>query len=163
MLSLLFAVLLMGGSVMAQTNMATTITLNPNKSFCVYEDLKKVDNVQFGARYQMKDGTMSVEITSPNSVLYKAASDASNSIAFKPHEDGRYKLCFVNANNSPRTVTFTMIESAEELKTAGDPTQQELRALVDGLKSIKTEQEFLMRREIEHKQSNHVFTNLPLL
>lgn len=150
---ILFTFTIVGGAL-GQANMATTITLNPNTSFCTFEDLKKGDNVQFGARYQMKDGTMSVEMTSPNSVLYKAASDSSNSIAFKPHEDGRYKLCFINANNSPRTVTFTLIESADDLKTNGDPTQQELQALVDGLKSIKTEQEFLMRREIEHKQSN---------
>ena len=156
MLSLLLLLPLFATIAMAQANMATTVTLNPNKSFCLFEDLKKGDNVQFGARYQMKDGTMSVEMTSPNSVLYKAASDSSNSIAFKPHEDGRYKLCFINSSNGPRTVTFTLIESAEDLKPS-DPTQQELQSVVDGLKSIKTEQEFLMRREIEHKESTLLY------
>ena len=41
--------------------LATTFTIQPNKSFVLFEDLNK-DEGQFGARFQVKDGTLAVEV-----------------------------------------------------------------------------------------------------
>jgi hypothetical protein len=94
---------------------------------------------------------------SPNSVLYKAASDSQNSIVFKPHETGRYSLCFNNPKNTPTTFTFTLItgDSVDLESDMGDPTQRILQEVVKDLRKVKEEQEFLMRREIEHKQGKY--------
>ena len=91
---------------------------------------------------------------SPNSVLYKSASDSSNSIAFKPHETGRYTLRFTNPKNSPTTFSFTLItaDSVDVDSDTNDPTQRILQEVVKDMRKVKEEQEVLMRREIEHKQ-----------
>lgn len=52
---------------------------------------------------------------------------------------------------------FSLIDGPEEAKS-NDPTTATLQEVVDGLKSIRSEQEFLMRREIEHKEGMSTLT-----
>jgi hypothetical protein len=59
-MTFLFVIILLSLVVYGQ-ELATTFTIQPNKSFCLIEDLTK-DEGQFGARFQVKDATLAVEV-----------------------------------------------------------------------------------------------------
>jgi hypothetical protein len=62
------------------------------------------------------------------------------------------------AQDKALTVTVHLIEdpvdSAQAAALKNDPTQTELFNLVEGLKRVQSEQQFLMQREMEHKEGS---------
>jgi hypothetical protein len=84
--------------------------------------------------------------------LYSNASEKENKFSFKPQEAGEYKMSFTNPRNTPVSITYTLI--TDDSAKSDDPTQMILEEVVGDLRKVKEEQEFLMRREIEHKQGN---------
>lgn len=103
---------------------AQTYNLNPGRKFCFHENLKRNDPLvtKFGVKFQVKEGTVGISMSSPSSVLYNAPAETYNSFSFAPHEDGKYTICFDNTGgNAPRSITFSIIGGSDDASNSGTP------------------------------------------
>jgi hypothetical protein len=63
LLTLVIVVLVISAVTAVDQQLASTITIAPNRKFCYFEDKRRDDNTQYGARYQVKEGTVAVEVS----------------------------------------------------------------------------------------------------
>jgi hypothetical protein len=137
---------------------AYTITVAATKKNCFFDDFKKND--KFLVTYQVSDGaTFDIDfwINDPNNrVILSAAKEPTGTYQVDVETDGRYTYCFSNQmSHEEKTISFNIhpLRHHVEEDDHMDPLDDEIEDLIDTIAAIKDEQEYIVMRERQHRDT----------
>ncbi|KAG6832899.1 hypothetical protein H0H92_004783 [Tricholoma furcatifolium] len=142
------------------------IEISSGHKECFFEDLHKKDKMT--VTYQVGGGghlDIDFWLTDPDDrVLGKQVRQSTGSLSITAEKDGRHELCFSNQMSAitDKIVSFNV---HGVIYVSGDvnfdwappdivaPVEREIRALANGLTSVKDEQEYIVVRERTHRNT----------
>ncbi|KAJ7638561.1 emp24/gp25L/p24 family/GOLD-domain-containing protein [Roridomyces roridus] len=140
-------------------SLAHLIDVDAGKKECFFEDLHKHDKMT--VTYQVGGGghlDIDFWLTDPaNKVLGKQIRQSTGTISITAEKDGRHEYCFSNQMSAiaDKIVSFNVhgiIYVGEDADVVA-PIEREIRALSNGLQSVKDEQEYIVVRERTHRNT----------
>ncbi|KAI8974705.1 COPII-coated vesicle protein [Pilobolus umbonatus] len=128
---------------------------------CYYEELEKGEKMTIS--YQVSDGAnleIDFFIKNPRGdTLLNTVKTTANSHSFSADHAGRYIYCFSNdsPSSTEKRVTFNIHENIQKiqdsLKEHTDPLEREIAELAESIFAVKAEQEYIVVRERQHRDT----------
>ncbi|KAF8539126.1 emp24/gp25L/p24 family/GOLD-domain-containing protein [Trichophaea hybrida] len=158
-----FSSLLAAAALIASVN-AHSIQLHPHSRECFHENLHHDDRMtvsyQVGDREFGSAGNLDIDFwiqdPSGNLIENRRGVTGGNS-EFESKQDGRYTYCFSNehSNMAHKEVLFNVhgVVYVPEDPTNSDPLEKGVKALGELLNQVKDEQEYIVVREMVHRNT----------
>ncbi|OZJ04215.1 hypothetical protein BZG36_02953 [Bifiguratus adelaidae] len=134
--------------------------LPPNGKECFFEDLERGDKLT--VTYQVGDGgNLDIDFWMMNPVdhvIATATRESTGTYNIEAELDGRYTYCFSNmmSSVSEKWVSFNVHGLQHPIPDASehiDPLEREIRDLADSISAVKDEQEYIVVRERQHRDT----------
>ncbi|KAI9033729.1 COPII-coated vesicle protein [Phycomyces nitens] len=132
----------------------------PHSKECFYEDLNEGDKMTVS--YQVGEGgNLDIDfwIMDPKSVMIKRSEgEAEGNHVITALSTGRYTYCFNNGMSAKaaKAIDFNVYDMEKVSTSAAehiDPIAREIRELADSIHAIKVEQEYIVARERQHRDT----------
>ncbi|KAI8098926.1 emp24/gp25L/p24 family/GOLD-domain-containing protein [Halteromyces radiatus] len=139
---------------------ALSVDIQPHSEECFFEDLDVGDKLTVS--YQVGEGgnlDIDFMIIDPEDNLIKStARESVGNHVVTANKKGKYTYCFSNVMSSvtAKSINFNvhdMERIQETAKTHIDPIEREIRELAESIFAIKDEQEYLVARERQHRDT----------
>ena len=139
------------------------LSIDPKAEECFYENVPKDQNVHV-VFHVLGGGDMDISfsVTDPDQhTLISDSGKFEGKYDFKAAKDGYHKICFRNDMSSFSSREISMdINVGDGVKTAFDrnkdvlsPLEDQIVTLSDGIQAIKEDQEYILMKDIAHKNS----------
>ncbi|RUS15407.1 COPII-coated vesicle protein [Endogone sp. FLAS-F59071] len=154
----LFLVLLL--ACLLHTAHPASINIPAHGKECFFEELNKGDRMT--VTFQVGEGgNLDVDfwLSDPaDHIIKSGARESTGTHTVVAELKGRYTYCFSNQMSAvtDKSVSFNvhgMKRVEEDAAEAIDPLERELRELADSMSSIKDEQEYIVIRERQHRDT----------
>lgn len=139
------------------------LNIDPKAEECFFEKVPKDQNVHIVFHVlQGGDMDISFSVADPDkNTLISESGKSEGKYDFKAAKEGHYKICFKNDQGSFTKREISMdINVGDGVKTAFDrnkdvlsPLEDQIVSLSDGIQTIKEDQEYILMRDIAHKNS----------
>ncbi|ORZ01052.1 supernatant protein factor C-terminal domain-containing protein [Syncephalastrum racemosum] len=139
---------------------AIHIDLPAHGKECFFEDLKQGDKMT--VTFQVGEGgNLDIDfwIQDPQDrVLKSVAREQMGTHAIEAAQDGRHTYCFGNQMSSitAKSINFNVHDKQKVEASAKehiDPIQREIQELADSIYAVKAEQEYIVVRERQHRDT----------
>ncbi|ORZ13956.1 emp24/gp25L/p24 family/GOLD-domain-containing protein [Absidia repens] len=139
---------------------ALSVDIQPHSEECFFEDMDIGDKLTVS--YQVGEGgnlDIDFMIKDSDDVLIKStARESIGNHVVTASKKGKYTYCFSNQMSSvtAKSVSFNvhdMERIQETAKTHIDPIEREIRELAESIFAIKDEQEYIVARERQHRDT----------
>lgn len=139
------------------------LDIDPRSEECFYENVLQDQNVHV-VFHVLEGGDMDIgfEVTDPDKqTLIAEPGKFEGKYDFKAAKAGYYRICFKNDMTTFSRKQISMdINVGDGVRTAFNPNKDALSpledqivALSDGIQTIKEDQEYILMRDIAHKNS----------
>ncbi|KAG0170765.1 p24 complex component [Apophysomyces sp. BC1034] len=140
---------------------ATSLSIDvaPHSQECFFENLNEGDKMTIS--YQVSEDSsreIDFKVYGPGSREMLSANGKTSDIhVFSASSTGKYEYCFINTVSSTAvSVGFNahdMLKIKQSATEQIDPIENEIRELADSIFSIKSEQEYIVIRERQHRNT----------
>ncbi|KAG1318929.1 hypothetical protein G6F62_012096 [Rhizopus arrhizus] len=149
--------------VLAQYTSALSTYVKAGEIDCYYENIEVGEKLTIS--YQVGDGgnnDIDFWVNDPNgNMIISKTKQTSDAHTITANVGGKYTFCFGNefSTSSSKKVGFNVHENIqkihESVKEHTDPLEKELFELAESIFNIKAQQEYIVVRERQHRDSKY--------
>jgi len=137
--------------------------VDANTEECFYENVAAQQSISI--IFQVTHGgflDIDVQLKAPDGrIVYNDEKKTEGKYSFVAHVEGEYSFCFSNKMSTltPKTVAVSIMLGDEPIDSIGpkpdiSPLEEVVSILAEGIKAMKSDQEYMKMREIVHRNTN---------
>ncbi|RUP44958.1 hypothetical protein BC936DRAFT_148795 [Jimgerdemannia flammicorona] len=138
---------------------AATVVVPAHAKECFFEELKQGDRMTI--TFQVGEGgNLDIDfwVSDPiDHVIQSGVRESTGTHSLQAEIPGRYTYCFSNQMSAmtDKSVSFNIygLKHVEDASEHIDPLKREIRELADSMSSVKDEQEYIVIRERQHRDT----------